>query len=383
MKISMDVIPSLKLEQGWDSNLFNTSSDETSDFFFRSKPELVLRWNTPGASIFFSGSMEGTWYYNYPYANQDPTWNLRIGLTGGQAVQVSSALSLAPSMYYINTRNTFRRTQLLPSGDAVLPQPTISTTSGNVNSTDFGAGLSMKYMITPSLAFGVGGNYGERRFTNDNVLGLTNSSLVAGDVSVSYNFSKRFFAGVGIAGSRETSESDLNTEIESTSISLGYQFSPEVRSEGSFGISQARQTAKFPDPERKSVDPFGKFNIYYASGTFSANVFASASYTAGSGYGGIVRQETVGIGFVDQFAGNWHWNISGLGQRSKTLFGPTDVVLNTIYGTGGLRYQILEWATIDFNAYATRQRSEGQIAATTDYYSALIGFTIGKPYKIF
>ena len=84
----LDIIPSLLLEQGWDSNIFDTSDGKTADFFFRAKPELAIQWNTPGAGVRLGVSVEETWYYSHPDANEAPTLNISLGLTGGQSVHI-------------------------------------------------------------------------------------------------------------------------------------------------------------------------------------------------------------------------------------------------------------------------------------------------------
>lgn len=381
VNVSMDVIPSVRLEQGWESNRFNASTGETSDFFFRARPELALRWNTPGAGIRLSGSVEETWYYNHTEANQDPTWNFSLGLTGGQAVQITLAVSVIPSAYYINTVNSSRRTQLLPSGDAVVP-PVTTATYANTKVQDFGGGLGLNYLATPNLSFGLNGNYGERRFSGDNTAPLSNSTTVGGAASVSYLFTPRFSGGLDVAGSHNTFENNPSSDVLSAGIHFGYQFNPAFRVDGKGGASRVRQEGRLGIPAQDVTGFSGRFNASYLKGTLTANIYASKEYSGGSGFGGITRQETFGLGLLNQLDKGWSWSLGGSYQRNRSVFVDT-VDLNTANGTAGLRYQPWEWGSLDLTGNAIRQMSDGNFGTNQNSYTGLLGITLGKPYNVF
>jgi hypothetical protein len=378
----LNTTPSLRLEQGWVSNIFNTSSGETSDFYFRAKPELALQWNTPGAGVRLAGSVEETWYYSHPGANEDPTFNVTLGLTGGDAVRITPALTVVPSVYFINTVNSSRRTQLLPSGDPVVPPVTIATYT-NTKSNDLGGGLSFSYRATPTMSYGLSGNYGERRFSGDNNSGLTDSRTTGGSLSASYYFTPTFSTGVNVGGAHDTFENNPSSDTMSAGIVFGYQISPVSRLDGGIGMSYARQAQAPGIPEQKSSGPSGRINASFAAESFTANVFASANYSGGSGFGGTTRQRTVGLGITGQFDREWSWNIGGSYQSTRSAFETSAVNLDTTYGNAGLRYQPWEWASMDVLGVFNRQNSSGQFGSSMDNYSAILGITIGTSYNIY
>ena len=378
----MNVTPSLRLEQGWESNIFNTSSGETSDLFFRAKPELALQWNTPGAGVRLAGSVEETWHYSHSDANEDPTINFTLGLTGGDAVRITPTLAVVPSVYFINTVNSSRRTQLLPSGDPVVPPVTIATYT-NTKSDDFGGGLAFSYKATPTLSFGMNGNYGERRFSGDNNAGLTNSKTAGGGVSISHLFTPAFSAGVNVSGAHDTFENNPSSDTMSAGLIFGYQINPVSRIDGEVGMSYARQAEALGIPKQDTSGPSGRINASFAAESFTANVFASSNYSGGSGFGGITRQRTVGLAITGQVDREWSWNIGGSYQSTSSSFVTSAVKLNTTYGNAGLRYQLLEWASMDLLGTLNRQTSSGQFGSALNNYSAILGITLGKSYNIY
>jgi len=381
--INMEAIPTIRLEEGWNSNVYDTSTNEVSSFGTRLTPGLALRFTSPdNVMLQISGNYEMLRYYDSKAKDADSnTWFIRIDSTGGWAL--TPTLSLTPSVYYLNTTDSSRRTQLVPSGDLVLPPVTI-TNYGNTNTEDFGGAVNFTYLATQNVTIGVNGNYSEQRF-NDSTAGsgLTNSTTIGGNASVSYQFSPRTSLGVLAAGNHQTYENAPDSDTLSGGILFGYQFSPALHLDGAFGWSYIRQSEAPGIPEQKTSAPSGLFNLSYTSETFTANVYGSAVYSGGSGYGQATRQWTAGLGFSDQFTREWSWNLGGTYQVSKSVFTTDAVNLNTIFGTAGLSYRPWEWGSFNLTGNLNRQTSDGQLGENLNTYSALLGFTIGKSYKIF
>ncbi len=384
--VNMDVIPSIRLEEGWNSNVFNTSTDEVSSFGTRLTPGVALRFTSPdNVTLQISGNYEKVWYYSSEAKDADyDTWFFRIESTGGWAL--TPTLSMLPSVYYLNTTNSSRRTNLVPSGDPVLPPVTI-TNYGNTDTEDFGGAVNFSYLATQNLTIGVNGNYSEQRFSDvtDNTTGsgLTNSKTTGGNASVSYLFSPRTSLGLLVAGNHQTYETNPDSNTLSGGILFGYQFSEAFRVDGAFGMSYIRQSEAPGIPEQRTSSPSGLINFNYASESFTAHVFGSAVYSGGSGFGEATRQYTAGLSFSDQFTREWSWNLSGAYQVSRSAFATDAVDLTTIYGTAGLSYKPWEWGSLDLTGNLSRQTSDGQFGETLNNYSALLGITIGKPYKIY
>ena len=384
--VNMDVTPSIRLEEGWNSNAYNTATDEISSFGTRLTPGLALGFTSPDlVRLQISGDYEIVRYHDpEAKAADSDTWFFRINSTGGWALTPS--LTMEPSVFYVNTTNSSRRTQLVPSGDPVVPPVTI-TNYGNTATTDLGGGIRFTYAVTPNTSIALSGNYSEQRFkdANDNTTGagLTNSATAGGGASVSYLFSPRTTLGIAVAYSLQTFQNEPDTNVLSAGILFGYQFSPAFRIDGVFGMSHASQESSPTLPVSSESAPSGVFGISYASEGFTARAYGSAVYSGGSGYGSTTRQYTAGLAFTDQFAMEWSWNLSGTYQVSQSVFVADAVSSNTTTGTAGLSYRPLQWASLDLTGNLDRQTSDGQFGDTLTSYSAILGVTIGKSYKIF
>ena len=381
--LNMDVVPSVRLEEGWNSNVYNTPINEVSSFGTRLTPALALRFTSQdNAMIQVSGNYENIWYYDAQAKDANShTWFVRVDSSG--AWGLTPTLSMVPSVYYLNTTNASRRTQLVPSGDPVLP-PVSITNYGSTNTEDFGGALNFEYLATQNVIIGVGGNYTEQRFTDSLPgSGLTDSSTAGGAASVSYIFSPRTRLGIIAAGTHQTYQNSPDADTMFGGILFGYQFSPAFSLYGTFGMSHIRQSEAPGIPSQSESKPSGRFNILYVRETFTARAYGSADYYGGGGFGAATRQWTAGLDFTDQFTVNWSWNLSGAYQVSQSVFETDAVDLTTIYGTGRLRYQLLSWASVDLTGNLNRQRSNGQFGETLDLYSVLVGISIEKPYRIY
>ena len=385
VSVNMDVIPSIRLEEGWQSNVYNTTTEEVSSFGTRLTPALALRFTSAdNVMLQVSANYENIWYHSAEAKDADyNSWFFRIDSSGGW--RLTPNWTMVPSVYYLNTTSS-GRSQRVPSGDPVLP-PVSITNYGNTDSEDLGAAVNLSYLATPNLTIGVSGNYSEQRFSeatdNTTVSGLTNSKVLGGNASVSYLFSPRTSLGILVAGNHQTHETEPDADTVSGGILFGYQFSPVLRLDGVLGMSYIRQNEAPGTPEQRTSSPSGIFNITYTRETFTARAFGSYVYSGLSGYGEATREKTTGLVFADQFTREWSGNLSGTYQVSQSVFSSNVVDLVTIWGTAGLSYRAWEWASLDLTGNLNRQTSNGQFGDTLDNYSALLGVTIGKPYKIY
>jgi hypothetical protein len=381
--VKMDAIPFFRLEEGWNSNVYNTTANEVSSFGTRVTPGLALKFTTADNVMFqLSGSYDKVWYYD-PAANAAETGTFYFRLDSSGDVKFTPKLSMLPSVYYINTSDAYRRNQLMPSGDPLLP-PVSYTNYGDTKTEEFGVGVALKYMVTQKIIIGLTGNYGEQKFS-DTAPGslLRNSTTTGGRASVSYIFSPRTTAGIGFGESRQTYDNNPDSNIRSVGILLDHQFSPEVRLNGIFGVSEVRVDSAPGIPAQSATSPSGLVNVSYTSGTFTANVYGSALYGGLGGYGQPTRQWTCGLVVNEQFASQWSWNLGGTYQVTQNVFGANVQDDTSTFGTAGLRYQPWVWGTLDLTGNINHLATGGQLGIPYTTYTGILGFTISKPYNIF
>jgi hypothetical protein len=381
--INLEATPSLRIEEGWNSNVFDTSSDEVSSFGTRVTPGLALKFTSPdNVTLGVSGNYEKTWYYDSDARDADPdTWFFRIDTSGGW--HFTENLSMVPSVYYVDTTDSYRRTQLVPSGDPVIPQVSISN-RGETNEKDFGAGIRFNYLVNPNVTVGVGGNYSEQRFSDSLPdSGLTDSKAYGGNASVSYHFTPRTTLGVLVAANHQTYEDAPDSDTLSGGLLFGYRFSEAFRLDGAFGMSYIRQSEAPGIPEEKESAPSGLLNIYYAFETVTLRVYGSAVYGGGSGFGEATRQWTAGLSLSGQLARSWSWGLTGAYQIERSVFVTDAVDINTTFGSGSLYYQAWNWARLNLTGTFDLQSSDGQSGNDLNSYAVTLGITIFRPYQVF
>jgi hypothetical protein len=383
--VRLDMNPSIRLQEEYNSNVYNASTDEVSSLGTRATPGLALTFtSSDNVTLGLSASFERVWYNNSDAKNAEgDTWYFRVDSSGGW--MLTPTLSIVPSVYYLNSTDSYRRSQLVPTGDPVLP-PVSITNYGNTKSEDFGGGLRFDYLVSPNVTVGVGGRYGEHRTTsNDNVTvnGLEDSTQAGGDLSLSYLVSPRTTVGVLVAGNHQTFETNPDADVYSAGVIYGYRFTEFLRLDLTAGASHIRQKAGPDTPEESKTSPSGFFTLTYNKQSLQVKAFGSGVYSGLSGYGQPTREGTLGLTVADAITREWSWNLTGTYQISKGAFNTDSIDVTTKLGNAGLQYKPWEWGSLALNGIMERQTSSGQVGSEIDNYSTILSFTIGKPYNLY
>jgi len=371
------VKPSIRLGQGWDSNIFGTSDNAVSDFYSSVTPELTLAAATPNLSMQLLAGVEGRWYYDHPEVSS-AGYSKYVRLTSGW--KPTSRFSMSPAAYYLETLDSTARSFLIPVDPTVPPQGI--ATYGLQKSRDFGASIGLLYQATAAVETGVT-VYGAARQFPDQPGGVNDSHTVGADVSARYTFSQRSSAGIYGNGSKEYFKETPDAQVIGVGLLAGHQFSPAFRIDGRLGMSFVRQQATATDnSEHTSNDPAGTVTLAYSDNTFRASLYANVGYSGQSGASQVTRQGTVGISLGDQFSQRWSWSLGANYQISRTVFAATSNDEKTLNGTGSIRYAPWEWGTFDLTGNTSRQQSDVP-NGDLDRDSIVLGFTLGKTYTAF
>ncbi len=376
----LDVTPSISLDQTYDSNVFNTDGNEKGDFIFRATPALTFALKMPETTLNLRSSVTSDTYYKYTGLNStNSAISLAIDAT---PIQFTPRFSMAPSAHYVQAQNSFRRNQLVPSGDPLI-QPSIASESANRKSRDYGAALRMSYLITPRTDFSVGGGFTKRQFLDNVAGGDVDSRVVTGDTTLTYKFTPLFSSGLFLNTAYNTFDSGRDSRTFAGGLTGTYLFSPAVSMNARAGASRAQETGQAGLPDRTTTSPSGSLSLTYAQKEFRAALTGSIDQSGGGSFGLTTQRQSVGVSLSDRFASEWTADLSGNFQENRSLDPGVTEDLTSASGTAGIGYQPWQWATFHLSGTTFRQWSNGTVGSDLTRYSAFLGVTVGNTYNIY
>ena len=367
--------PSIRVGQGWDSNIFATSDNAVSDFYATVTPELGINATSPTLSMQLVGGVEGRWYYDHPDVS-DAGYSKYLRLTPlDNGWKPTDRAWVAPAAYFLETKDTTARAFQIPI-DPTVPIPGVAT-FGLETTRNYGASIGLGYQATPAVET-AGTVYGRALQYPDRPTGDSDSHTLGADASVRYTFSQRSSAGVYASGSKEYFKTTPDATVFGAGLLGSHQITPALRVDGRLGMAFAKVPASGADnTERTTNDPEGTVSLTYVANTFRATLYANFGYTGLSGASQVSRQGTVGIDLSDQFARGWTWSLGGNYQVTRTVFAEINTEDRTFYGAGSIRYAPWDWGTFDLTGYITRRNSDiptGDLNRDT----IVLGFTLGR-----
>lgn len=381
--VQVDLIPNLRLEEGYYTNVYSDSYGEVDSFGTRLSPGLALRFTAPDdVKVQLSGKYERVWYHSSDAREgDDSTWDLRVDSSG--AWRFTPSFSMQPSVYYLRTPDSYRRLQLLPSGDPnLLPVSIINY--GTVKTDEFGGGLTFEYSPSPTWDIGLSGNYSSQKFPDDNTfIGLEDSERYGGGLWVTHSLSPKVQLGLGGTVTRNTYEISETSDSYYLGLRFNYQFTPLLRLETTAGVSQVRQKQAGTGEEDTETSPAGSFELSYRMEKSFVRFYGSSYYSGGSGYGETTRQITFGVSASKDLTREWRMELNGAYQNSKSVFPGGTLKIDSINGRGGVTYQALEWLAFDGMLSAEWQESGSPYDERMESYAVVLGFTLGTSQKIY
>jgi len=377
----IDVAPSISLDQTYDSNVFNTNGNEKEDFILRATPALTFSVKMPETTLNLRSSITLDRYYKYTELNST---NSAISLAvDATPIKLTPRFSMVPSAHYVEARNSFRRNQLVPSDDPLIP-PSIASETATRKSRDFGGALRVSCLVTPKTDLSVAGGFSKRQFL-DNVAagGDVDSRVVNGDTTLTYKFTPLFSSGFFFSTASNTFENGRDSRSYSGGLTGTYLFSPAMTMTARAGASRAKETGAAGLPDRTTASPSGSLSVAYAQKEFRASLTGSIGQSGGGSFGLTTQRQSVGISLSDRFAAHWWADLSGSFQENRSLDAAVTEDLTSASGTAGIGYQPAAWATIRLSGTAFRQWSNGAIGTDLTRYSAFLGLTLSHAYNIF
>ena len=164
----IDITPAISLDQVYDSNVFNTDGNEKGDFIFRATPAVTFSLKMPETTLNLRTSLTSDTYYKYTELNSTNS-AITLALDSAPPLRITPRLSIAPSAHFVQARNSYLRTQLVPAADPLTP-PSIASETATQKSRDYGAALRANYLLTERTEFSLGGGFSKRQYL-DNTTG--------------------------------------------------------------------------------------------------------------------------------------------------------------------------------------------------------------------
>jgi hypothetical protein len=378
----LDVTPSISLDQVYDSNVFNTGGSEKGDFIFRATPEVTFSLKMPETTLNLRTSLTSDTYYKYTELNSTNS-GIALALDSQPPIALSPRLSIAPSGHFVQARNSYLRTQLLPTADPLAP-PSISSELATRRTRNYGAALRANYLLTERSEFSLGGGFNKLQYL-DNTTGNVGSRVITGDTTLRYKFTPLFSSGIFFNNWYNTFENGTESRVFAGGLTGAYRYSPAFTvDDARAGASHVKETSTSGVPEFTKTSPYGALSLVYLDNNFRASLSGTIEQAGGGNLGVTTRRETVSLSVSDQFATRWWADLTGTYQVNRSLESDASGDLTSAIGTAGVRHKPLEWLEVHLSGSGLRQSGDnGTLGSDLTRYSAFLGVTLGKTYNIY
>ena len=385
--VRIDLIPSLRLQEEWTSNATNVSvsNQEVSSFATRIAPSLGIRLTAEdNVTIQFTGEYEKVWYHDRDARESDyDTWAIRVDSSG--AWTFTPNLTMKPSVYFVNTEESTRRTELVSQNDPIL-SPVSTIMYSNVKRQSAGAALDFMYRISPVWNAGFRLDYSQERTKwKDPLIDPLKSHEAGVRASLSYAVSSLASTGFFAQASFIDFEDGLpDSQVYALGITYSYKFTPALHLSLDIGAAHLiRENELGSNSGKSETGPVGSIWLQYDRPAFSATLFGITRYSGTSGYGDVTHEYRAGIQLAQQFTQDVSGVLSGYYQHSQAVYQKDAVDIDTTYVFATLKYQPWEKVSFLLRGIFENQRSRGSFGEGIENYSVYMGVLISNPYSIY
>lgn len=378
---NLRAVPSLALDERWDTNIFNASDNEVSDFVFRASPRLTLSLDVFRTTINLGGGFDLERYAKHSELDRNAA-SKYFDLTPAEPLRITPRFSMRPSARLVETLDAVRRNVLTQVPEPGLP-PSEALVTVRTKVRETSGSLQLVYLLTPNVDLGIGGG-GVRREFIEGAPGLVNSRSLTGNASITYRVTPRFSSGFFFDTSYNSFDGMPNSRTYSSGFSGSYRLTEQYTVDARAGATYLRESTGAGDQTSHTWTPNGRLSLTYASADSRATLSGSHELAGAGSTGTTTRRTSARISLTDRFALNWWWDLSGSYQTNRSTDSSVTENVATADGTAGIRFQAAEWVSFRLSGSTLRQWArDSRVGGDVARSSVLLGVSLSNTYSIF
>ena len=371
------LIPSFKVSESFDDNIFGSSVNRESDFISRFYPSLQSGYNSDPFTLLLSGGFEADIFAKHPELNDPVTgWNAGLNLR----YLPIRRLTLGANIAYTETKSLPTLTQTLVDLTLANPlNPANTVQQGRQKTTFLSASSSAVYQFTPRTT----GN-SSISYTESTLQGGASNTAYAAQVGVSHQFTLRDTGSL----------SDIQNVFESTGVPTTYTNAPTVGWTRQLTplVTLSLQAGPQFSSRGGGVGAYANTSLAYEYKFADRVIRASAAYVHSQGFvigqAGPTTADTFSstIAFepsrsLQLSAGTTYSKFSSSSATTISGSATTGTTSTTTQGvTAGASYRISRWLTArtSYSFYHQEQKPGG----TIPHNVVLIGLDFSYPVRV-
>lgn len=377
----LDVVPSLRLEGVWDSNVFNAASDERSDYVLRARPTLTLGLRALNTTFNLLGAMTSEEYARFEELDKLVV-EKSLNFYPTDPVQVNPKLQLRPTAYYFEATD-YRRQAF---GDPVAGEPEttpgedvdLTSVSERAEIREYAASLAMTYTPTANVVTEFRGS-ALRQEHPDAPPAVRDFRTYGVRGSAYYWYTARLQVGPHVRYTGTSYDDGGTVQLYQGSLGARYLISEGQILEARGGASYSRGGA---GASESATAPYALLSLDSTWGTFHAVVLGEYGVEQG-GIVGVATTRFLGRVLIEKaITPRTTAELIGAYQRSELEVPVASEVVTVHTGSLAIRYLVNRWATIRVGGRYFRQTSDAAAADDLTRSIIFLGVDLSEPFRV-
>lgn len=380
--VTLQATPSITLGARWDSNVFNASNFEKSDYVLTAQPGLNLAVGTLGTTFNVRGGMTAEKFLENEELDRTVAAKT-FNLYPTDPIQVTPSLQLRPTAYYSDTTDS--RGQVVSSpvvSDPAATQGTpvnLTTVSQRAKEKEYAGSLTIIYTPVQKLDLDLRGSALKHEY-DESVLNARDFRIYTAGATAYYRFTPKLQVGPSFGFEKMEPSGGADTRVLRESLAMRYIIREGHLLEARGGASQSKQNTY---PAVTTDAPYGYIALDSTWVTLHSNISGEYSL-ANEGVVGAPTKRFLGILRIDnrfsprtivELMTSYQKNWLGEAQASQDF--------STYTGSLTLRYQLSRWATLRISGNHFNQTSGGTVAGNLKRDSVFLGFDLAESFTIY